>query len=122
MKHFVTKEIKYSTESLSQRIDKAEGSVLQLDTSVKKINGLTTSQLEDYSHKLKGFNDSYKDYLEEQRKEDMKKRNDLEESMRKNSSSLMDICYKKCEFLVDGLKGNLEVAQMKEKVETAQAL
>ena len=34
----------------------------------------------------------------------------------------MDVCYKKCEFLVDGLKGNLEIAQMKEKVETAQAL
>jgi hypothetical protein len=33
--------------------------------------------------------------------------------MRKNSSNLMDICYKKCEFLVDGLKGNIEVAQMK---------
>ena len=94
MKHFVTKEIKFSNESLSQRIDKAESSVLTLDTSVKKMNGLTNSQLEDYSHKLKGFNDSYKDYLEEQRKEDMKKRNDLEESMRKNSSNLMDICYK----------------------------
>ena len=48
--------------------------MLQLDTSIKKMNNLTNSQLEDYSHKLKGFNDSYKDYLEEQRKEDMKKR------------------------------------------------
>jgi hypothetical protein len=67
-----------------------------MDTSIKKANLLTNSQLEDYSLKLKGFNDSYKDYLEEQRKEDMKKRMDLEDSMRKNASSLMDICYKKC--------------------------
>ena len=51
--------------------------MLQLDTSIKKMNNLTNSQLEDYSHKLKGFNDSYKDYLEEQRKEDMKKRIEL---------------------------------------------
>ena len=67
-----------------------------MDTSIKKTSSLTNNQLEDYSHKLKGFNDSYKDYLEEQRKEDMKKRMDLEESMRRNSSNLMDICYKKC--------------------------
>ena len=52
----------------------------------------------------------------------MKKRMDLEDTMRKNTSSLMDICYKKCEFLVDGLKSNIEVSQMKEKVEAAQAL
>ena len=84
-----------------------------MDTSIKKANLLTNSQLEDYSLKLKGFNDSYKDYLEEQRKEDMKKRMDLEDTMRKNASSLMDICYKKCEFLVDGLKSNIEVSQMK---------
>ena len=49
MKHFITKEIKHNSESMSQRIDKAEGSVLQLDTSVKKMNGLTNTQLEDYS-------------------------------------------------------------------------
>jgi len=49
-----------------------------MDTSLKKANLLTNSQLEDYSLKLKNFNDSYKDYLEEQRKEDMKKRMDLE--------------------------------------------
>ena len=34
----------------------------------------------------------------------MKKRLDLEENMRKNASNLMDICYKKCEFLVEGMK------------------
>lgn len=34
----------------------------------------------------------------------------------------MDICYKKSQFLVDGLKNNIEIAQMKEKVEAAQAL
>ena len=33
--------------------------------------------------------------------------------MRKNSTTLMDIYYKKAEFLVDGLKNNIEVAQMK---------
>lgn len=33
--------------------------------------------------------------------------------MRKNANTLMDIYYKKCEFLVDGLKNNIEVAQMK---------
>lgn len=42
--------------------------------------------------------------------------------MRKNASNLMDICYKKSEFLVEGLKNNIEIAQMKEKVEAAQAL
>lgn len=35
-----------------------------MDTSIKKSNLLTNSQLDDYSLKLKGFNDSYKDYLE----------------------------------------------------------
>lgn len=39
-----------------------------MDTSIKKNNLLTNNQLEDYSLKLKGFNESYKDYLEEQRK------------------------------------------------------
>ncbi len=42
--------------------------------------------------------------------------------MRKNASSLMDIAYKKCEYLVEGLKNNIQVAQMKEKVEATQAL
>lgn len=41
------------------------------------MNLLTASQLEDYSVKLKEFNDNYKDYLEEQRKDDMKKRMEL---------------------------------------------
>jgi hypothetical protein len=59
------------------------------------MNLLTASQLEEYSIKLKDFNDNYKDYLEEQRKEDMKKRMELEENMRKNASNLMDVCYKK---------------------------
>lgn len=35
---------------------------------MKKANILTASQLEDYSIKLKSFNDSYKNYLEELRK------------------------------------------------------
>ena len=93
-----------------------------MDTSLKKMNLLTNSQLQEYSLKIKGFNDSYKEYLEEQRKEDMKKRMELEENMRKNASNLMDIAYKKSQFLVDGLKKNIEVSQMKEKVEAAQAL
>ncbi len=42
--------------------------------------------------------------------------------MRKNASSLMDIYYKKSEFLVEGLKNSVQIAQMKEKVEAAQAL
>ncbi len=46
----------------------------QLEVSLKKAALLTTSQLEEYSLKMKTFNENYKDYLEEQRKEDMKKR------------------------------------------------
>ena len=42
--------------------------------------------------------------------------------MRKNASNLMDICYQKCEFLVEGMKKNMEVAQMKEKLEYTQTL
>lgn len=42
--------------------------------------------------------------------------------MRKNASNLMEICYQKCEFLVEGMKKNMEVAQMKEKLEYTQAL
>ena len=53
---------------------------------------------------MKQFNQNYKDYLEEQRKEELKKRIDLEESMRKNAGILMDLTYKKCQFLVDGMK------------------
>jgi hypothetical protein len=45
---------------------------------MKKANILTAAQLEDYSIKLKNFNDSYKEYLEELRKDDLKKRMDLE--------------------------------------------
>lgn len=47
---------------------------------------------------------------------------ELEEAMRKNASNLMDICYKKSEFLVEGLKKNIEMAQMKDKMENTQAL
>jgi hypothetical protein len=36
--------------------------------------------------------------------------------MRKNASSLMDICYKKSEFLVEGLKKSMETSQTKEKL------
>jgi hypothetical protein len=49
---------------------------------------------------MKQFNENYKEYLEEQRKEDLKKRIDLEDNMRKNAGNLMDIAYKKSEFLV----------------------
>jgi len=38
----------------------------------------TTAQLEDFTIKLKTFNESFKDYLEEERKDDMKKRIELE--------------------------------------------
>lgn len=62
---------------------------------MKKMSLLTSSQLEDYSVKLKGFNDNYKEYLEEQRKEDLKKRIDLEDTMRKNAQNLMDVYCKK---------------------------
>ena len=122
MKGHVTKQIKFSNEGLSQRIEKNEKGLSSLETSMKKMNLLTASQLQEYSVKLKGFNDNYKDYLEEQRKDDMKKRMELEENMRKNASNLMDVCYKKSQFLVEGLKNNIEIAQMKEKVEAAQAL
>lgn len=40
----------------------------QISSAFKKANVVTTSQLEDYSLKLKTFNENYKDYLEEQRK------------------------------------------------------
>lgn len=52
----------------------------------------------------------------------MQKRVELQEQMRKNASSLMDIYYKKSEFLVEGLKKSVQIAQMKEKVEAAQSL
>ncbi len=29
----------------------------------------------------------------------------------------MDICYKKCEFLVEGMKNSFEMNQLKEKME-----
>ena len=45
MRNYVSKEIKFASDSLSQRIEKNEGAMLQLDTSVKKINTLTNSQL-----------------------------------------------------------------------------
>ena len=38
---------------------------------------MNISQLEEFSIKLKNFNDSYKDYLEELRKDDLKKRMEL---------------------------------------------
>ena len=63
MKGHVAKEIKFVNEALSQRIEKNEGTISQFDTSMKKMSLLTSSQLEDYSVKLKGFNDNYKDYL-----------------------------------------------------------
>jgi hypothetical protein len=50
----------------------------QLELTYKKSNVLTTTQLEEYSMKLKTFNENYKDYLEEQRKDDLKKRIELE--------------------------------------------
>jgi F0F1-type ATP synthase membrane subunit b/b' len=107
MKGFISKEVKYTSEVMNKRFEKIESDINQLESSLKKANLLTISQLEDYSVKLKNFNDSYKEYLEEQRKEDLKKRMELEESMRKNASNLMDICYKKSEFLVEGLKKNI---------------
>ncbi len=66
-----------------------------LELLVKKTNSSTTAQIEDYSLKLKTFNENYKEYLQEERKEDMQKRVELQEQMRKNASSLMDIYYKK---------------------------
>ena len=45
----------------------------------------------------------------------MKKRIQLQENMRKNASNLMDLCYKKCEFLVDGMKQAIQMNQMKQK-------
>jgi hypothetical protein len=60
--------------------------------------------------------------LEEQRKEELKKRIELEESMRKNAGVLMDLTYKKCEFLVDGMKNAVEMGQMKDKLEGKQAM
>ena len=49
---------------------------------MKKMSLLTSSQLEDYSVKLKGFNDNYKEYLEEQRKEDEYEDQEAEERKR----------------------------------------
>lgn len=44
----------------------------------------------------------------------MKKRIELEEAMRKNANNLMDIYYKKCEFLVEGMKKAIEMNIMKD--------
>lgn len=46
----------------------------QVLTSSKKNYLNTSTQIEDFTLKLKTFNENYKDYLEEQRKDDMKKR------------------------------------------------
>ena len=86
----------------------------QVSSFSKKNHLNTTSQLEDFTMKLKSFNENYKDYLQQQRKDDMKKRIELEENMRKNTTSLMDIYYKKCEFLVDGMKQAIELNNLKE--------
>ena len=42
--------------------------------------------------------------------------------MRKNANNLMDIYYKKSEFLVDGLKNNIEISQKKQQLEATQAI
>ena len=118
----ISKEGSYVTEKLGQRMEKTESSLSSLEGVVKKSGLMQNAQLEEYSVRLKKFNDNYKDYLEEQRKEDMRKRNELEEAMRKNANNLMDIYYKKSEFLVDGLKSNIEMAQMKQQLENSQAL
>lgn len=63
MKNHTQKEIKFSADQLAQKGDKNANDISRLDTSLKKMNLLTSSQLEDYSLKLKGFNTSYKEYL-----------------------------------------------------------
>jgi hypothetical protein len=58
----------------AQKVNSLESEINQISSAMKKFNLITNSQLEDYSLKLKNFNDNYKEYLEEQRKDDMKKR------------------------------------------------
>ena len=42
--------------------------------------------------------------------------------MRKNASNLMDLAYKKSEFLVEGMKKAIEMNEMKKDLETKQAI
>lgn len=42
--------------------------------------------------------------------------------MRKNAANLMDIAYKKSEFLVDGMKKAIEMNEMKKDLENKQAI
>lgn len=51
-----------------------EAEMNQVSQANKKNILNTTAQLEDFTLKLKQFNESYKDHLEQQRKDDMKKR------------------------------------------------
>ena len=69
--------MKFAAEAMSKQSAKIESDLAQLESTQKKANLLNISQLEEFSIKLKNFNDSYKDYLEELRKEDLKKRMDL---------------------------------------------
>ena len=104
MRGHVEQENKFLKDLLTQKQVSLQTEVDQVASTNKKNNMNTNSQLEDFTLKLKSFNENYKDYLEQQRKDDMKKRIELEENMRKNASNLMDLCYKKSEFLVDGMK------------------
>lgn len=42
--------------------------------------------------------------------------------MRKNATNLMDLAYKKSEFLVEGMKKALEMNEMKKDLETKQTI
>lgn len=73
-----------------------EAELNQVSQSTKKTLLSTTSQLEQFSLKLKKFNQDFKDHIEQQRKDNMKKSIELEEAMRKNTNNIMEIYYKKC--------------------------
>ena len=78
MRGHVEQENKFLKDLLTQKHNSIETEVEQVAQSNKKNNLNTSSQLEDFTLKLKSFNENYKDYLEEQRKDDLRKRIELE--------------------------------------------
>ena len=63
MRSHVEQENKYLKDLLTQKHNSIESEVEQVSQSNKRNNLNTTSQLEDFTLKLKNFNENYKDYL-----------------------------------------------------------
>ena len=63
MRGHVEQENKFLKDLLMQKHNSIETEVEQVAQSNKKNNLNTSSQLEDFTLKLKNFNENYKDYL-----------------------------------------------------------